>query len=107
MVRNCKIEILRPSQQREAGETVGEPTLYRTLWADKTVDVGNMSSYASRWVHENEAVYSIRWTRGLEQSMMVKDGDVVRPIISIHEEGYRRLQHIKITLSDAAYETEN
>lgn len=106
MARNYKIEIFEPSVNRQAGEVVGEPTLFRTLWAERTVEGGRDNIYASRMVHQNEAVYSIRWTPGLKPLMLLKHNNDIRPIISIHDEGFRQLQHIKITLSDAPYEAD-
>lgn len=88
----------------EAGEIVGEPTIYRTLWAERTEEAGRDNLYASRMVHENEVVYTVLWVNGIEPSMLLKFNNDVRPISAITSDGFRKKMHIKVTKSDANYE---
>lgn len=105
MVGKTKIRILRPATARdETGEVRGVPELFRTAWAVKTESGGRENLYASRIVHEHEAVLSIRYIEGLTPDMLVEFDGVRRPIADIVPEGFRKTLHIKVTLRDIDYE---
>ena len=44
-------------------------------YAQRTEAGGRENMYASRIVHENEVVYTIRWRSHIEPGMLIKDGD--------------------------------
>ena len=70
-------------------------------YAQRTEAGGRENMYASRIVHENEVVYTIRWRSQIEPGMLVKDGDDVRRIVSTQEEGRRWRLHIRTVKTDA------
>lgn len=107
MVGKTKVRFLRPATERGAtGEVVGEATLFRTVWAVKTESGGRENLFASRIVHEHEAVFTIRYIDGLTPDMLVEFEGRRRPIADIVPEGFRRLLHVKVTLRDMDYEAE-
>ena len=57
--------------------------------------------YASRIVHENEVVYTIRWRSHIEPGMLIKDGEDWRRIVGTQEEGRRHRLHIRTVKTDA------
>ena len=57
--------------------------------------------YASRIVHENEVVYTIRWRSHILPGMYVKDGDDLRKIVGTQEEGRHWRLHIRTVKTDA------
>ncbi len=73
----------------------------RAIIAQRTEAGGRENLYAGRIVHENEVVYTIRYRAGLLAGMVVKDGESLRKITSVHEEGRRWRLHLKTTKTDA------
>jgi len=70
-------------------------------YAQRTEAGGRENMYASRIVHENEVVYTIRWRRHILPGMYIKDGEDWRKIVGTQEEGRRRLLHIRTIKTDA------
>lgn len=104
MAGKTKIILLKPAASQDAsGEIVGEPTLWRRVWATKTENGGRANLYASRIVHENSVVLTIPYIRGITPDMLVEIDGSRRPIESINEEGFRKRLHILITLNDLDY----
>lgn len=104
MAGKCKIALLKPSASQDAsGEIVGEPALWREVWATKTENGGRANLYASRIVHENSAVLTIPYIKDVTTDMLVEIEGLRRPIESINEEGFRKRLHILITLNDLDY----
>lgn len=92
-------------------EYIGERNEYNDLtkslrrvavcYAQRTENGGRENLYAGCIVHENEAVYTIRWLPDLRPDMVVRDEGYLRKIISIHEEGRCWRLHLKCRKSDA------
>lgn len=98
---NNRIEILaRSDQQDDFGQSIIAYTKVADCWAMRTENGGRENMYASRIVHENEIVYTIRYRIGIEPGMYVKsdDGDCLN-IISIQREEKSHL-HIKVQKTD-------
>ena len=70
-------------------------------YAQRTEAGGRENMYASRIVHENEVVYTIRWRSHILPGMYVKDGDELRRIVGTQEEGRHHRLHIRTIKSDA------
>lgn len=70
-------------------------------YAQRTEAGGRKNMYASRIVHENEVVYTIRWRSHIEPGMLVKDGSDIRRIVGTQEEGRRWRLHIRTVKTDA------
>lgn len=70
-------------------------------YAQRTEAGGRENMYASRIVHENEVVYTIRWRSHIEPGMLIKDGDDWRRIIGTQEEGRHHRLHIRTVKTDA------
>lgn len=105
MAGRTKVVFLRPAVRRGAtGEVSGKPVPFRTTWAVKTESGGRENLFASRIVHEHEAVLTIRYISGLTPDMLVEFDGIRRPISDIVPEGFRRTLHVKITLRDIDYE---
>lgn len=104
MAGKCKIVLLKPADSQDAtGEIVGEPMPWREMWATKTENGGRANLYASRIVHENGAVLTVPYIKGVTPDMLVEIDGMRRPIESINEEGFRKRLHILITLNDLDY----
>lgn len=104
MAGKTKVSFYRPARQQAlGGEVVGEPTFWRSVWADKTENGGRTNLHASRIVHENSAVLTINYIDGLTTDMLVEVQGQRRPIESIAPEGFRKKLHIVITLNDLTY----
>lgn len=104
MAGKTKITLLRPATQQDGGgEIVGEPTAWRSMWADKTESGGRTNLYASRIVHENSVVLSVNYVHGITPDMLVEIDGKRRPIEGVYEEGFRKKLHIMITLTDLNY----
>lgn len=104
MAGKNKILLLKPAAAQDAsGEIVGEPTPWREVWATKTENGGRANLYASRIVHENSAVLTIPYIKGVTSDMLVEIEGSRRPIESVYEEGFRKRLHILITLNDLDY----
>lgn len=96
------IEILAYKETRdEYNDRTNELVHIATCCASRTEAGGRENLYAGRIVHENEIVYTIRWRKGIEAGMVVKDNAGTHRITSVHEEGRRWRLHIKVTKSDA------
>lgn len=75
--------------------------LVAEAYAQRTEAGGRENMYASRIVHENEVVYTIRWRSEIVPGMVVKDGEDYRKVVATQEEGRRRLLHIRTVKTDA------
>lgn len=96
------IEILAYKESRdEFNDRTRELVHVAFCYAQKTESGGRENLYAGRIVHENEAVYSIRWRSGIEAGMFVDDDERLMRIVSVHEEGRRRTLHLRVLKSDA------
>ena len=99
---NHRIEIHQYREFRdEYNDRTKELQCVAVCYAQRTEAGGRENLYAGRIVHENEVVYTIRYRAGLLAGMVVKDGESLRKITSIQEEGRRWRLHIKTTKSDA------
>lgn len=99
---NYRIEIQEYKEVRdEFNDRTKELSHVALCYAQRTEAGGRENLYAGRIVHENEVVYTIRFREGLRAGMVVKDGDSLRKITSIHAEGRRWRLHLKTTKSDA------
>ena len=70
-------------------------------YAQVTESGGRENMYASRIIHENEAVYTIRYRDGITAGMFVEDAGIRHKIKAIYAEGRRFRQHLLITINDA------
>lgn len=70
-------------------------------YAQRTEAGGRENLYASRIIHENEVVYTIRWRSHIEPGMVVKDGEDYRKIVGTQEEGRHWRLHIRTVKTDA------
>jgi SPP1 family predicted phage head-tail adaptor len=99
---DTRIEILALSQERDAyNERTEELVPVAVCFSQCTESGGRENLYASRILHENEVVYTVRWREGIRPSMFVREGELTLKIISVHEEGRRKLMHIKVKKTDA------
>lgn len=99
---DTKIEICAYSQERDDyNERTDELVPIAVCFAQKTESGGRENLMASRIVHENEVVYTIRWRPMIRPSQFVRDGDRVMNIISVVEEGRQKYLHLKVLKSDA------
>ena len=76
-------------------------TFVAEAYAQRTENGGRENMYASRIVHENEVVYTIRWRSLILPGMVIKDGDDYRRVTATQEEGRHRLLHIVTVKTDA------
>lgn len=99
---DTRIEIMAYSQERDDyNERTMELVLVGTFYAQKTESGGRENLYASRIVHENEVVFTVRYSDKIKSGMFVRlDGRDMK-ITSVHEEGRRKYLHLKTTKSDA------
>ena len=70
-------------------------------YAQRTEAGGRENMYASRIVHENEVVYTIRWRSHILPGMLLKDGDDWLRIVGTQEEGRHHRLHIRAVKTDA------
>jgi SPP1 family predicted phage head-tail adaptor len=99
---DTKIEILALGQERdEYNERTEALVPVAVCFAQRTESGGRENLFAGRILHENEIAYTVRWREGIRPSMFVRDGDETHKIVSIHEEGRRKLLHLKVKKTDA------
>ena len=99
---DTRIEICAYSQERDDyNERIDELVPIAVCYAQRTESGGRENMFASRILHENEIAYTIRWRDGIRPSQFVRDGDRVMNILSVHEEGRRKLLHLKVKKTDA------
>lgn len=99
---NTRIEIMAHSQERDDyNERTMELVSIGVFCAQKTESGGRENLYASRIVHENEVIFTVRYSDKIKSGMFVRlDGRDMK-IISVHEEGRRKYLHLKTVKSDA------
>ena len=98
---DTRIEICAYSQERDDyGERTDEFVPIALCVAQRTESGGRENLFASRIVHENEVVYTIRWRPGIRPSQFVREGDRVMNITSVVEEGRQKFLHLKVTKAD-------
>jgi SPP1 family predicted phage head-tail adaptor len=98
---DTRIEIMALSQERdEYNERTEGLVPIAVCWAQRTESGGRENLFASRILHENEIAYTVRWREGIRPSQFVRDGDQTMNIVSVHEEGRRKLLHIKVKKTD-------
>jgi SPP1 family predicted phage head-tail adaptor len=89
------------SQERdEYNERTEELVPVAVCFAQRTESGGRENLFASRILHENEIAYTVRWRENIRPSMFVRDGEQTMKIVSVHEEGRRKLLHIKVKKTD-------
>ena len=89
------------SQERDDyNERTMELVPIGVFYAQKTESGGRENLYASRIVHENEVVFTVRYSDKIKSGMFVRlDGRSMK-ITSVHEEGRRKYLHLKTVKSD-------
>lgn len=99
---DTRIEIMAYSQERDDyNERTMELVPIGLFHAQKTESGGRENLYASRIVHENEVVFTVRYSDKIKSGMFVRlDGRDMK-ITSVHEEGRRKYLHLKTIKSDA------
>lgn len=99
---NTRIEIMAHSQERDDyNERTMELVPIGVFYAQKTESGGRENLYASRIVHENEVIFTVRYSDKIKSGMFVRlDGRDMK-ITSVHEEGRRKYLHLKTVKSDA------
>lgn len=99
---DTRIEIMAYSQERDDyNERTMELVPIGVFYAQKTESGGRENLYASRIVHENEVVFTVRYSDKIKSGMFVRlDGRNMK-ITSVHEEGRRKYLHLKTIKSDA------
>ncbi len=98
---DTRIEILAMSQERDDyNERIDELVLMGIYYAQRTESGGRENLYASRIVHENEVVFTIRYTPQVKAGFYVRYEVQDMKIISTHEEGRRKLLHLKCRKDD-------
>ena len=99
---DTRIEIMAYSQERDDyNERTMELVQIGVFYAQKTESGGRENIYASRIVHENEVVFTVRYSDKIKSGMFVRlDGRDMK-ITSVHEEGHRKYLHLKTIKSDA------
>lgn len=103
MAGKVKIKLFMPSTERDAlGEVVGEPKLWREVWAEPTESGGSRRTYAGRLASEHTLVLTTHWLPDITLCTEVEHEGRRRPIDAIISEGFRRKVHI--TLIDGAYD---
>ena len=99
---DTRIEILAYSQERDDyNERTNELVEMGIFYAQKTESGGRENLYASRIVHENEVVFTIRYSDKIKYGMFVRLDEQLLKITSVHEEGRRKYLHLKTVKSDA------
>ena len=103
MAGKVKIRLFLASPQRDAnGEAVGEPLLWREVWADLTTSGGGRRTYAGRLATEHNVVLSTHWLPGIDTCELVEFNGRRRPIDDVVSEDRRRA-HIITTMTDRDY----
>mgnify|MGYP005858612245 CR=1 FL=1 len=98
---DTRIEILAYSQKRDDyNERTNELVEIGTFYSQKTESGGRENIYASRIVHENEIVFTIRYSDKIKSGMFVRLDEQLLKITSVYEEGRRKYLHLKTTKSD-------
>lgn len=99
---DTRIEVMAYSQERDDyNERTMELVPIGVFYAQKTESGGRENLYASRIVHENEVVFTVRYSDKIKSGMFVRlDGRDMK-ITSVHEEGRRKYLHLKTIKSDA------
>ena len=98
---DTRIEILADSQERDDyNERTNELVEIGTFYAQKTESGGRENLYASRIIHENEVVFTIRYSGNIKSGMFVRLDEQLLKITSVHEEGRRKYLHLKTIKSD-------
>lgn len=99
---DTRIEVMAYSQERDDyNERTMELAPIGLFYAQKTENGGRENLYASRIVHENEVVFTVRYSDKIKSGMFVRlDGRDMK-ITSVHEEGRRKYLHLKTIKSDA------
>lgn len=98
---NTRIEIMAYSQERDDyNERTMELVPIGVFYAQKTESGGRENLYASRIVHENEVVFTIRYSDKVKSGMFVRLEGRDMKITSVHEEGRRKYLHLKTVKSD-------
>lgn len=99
---DTRIEILAYSQERDDyNERTMDLVPMSVFYAQKTESGGRENLYASRIVHENEVVFTIRYSEKIKAGMFVRLDEQQLKITSVHEEGRRKYLHLKTIKSDA------
>jgi SPP1 family predicted phage head-tail adaptor len=98
---DARIEVMAYSQERDDyNERTMELVPIGVFYAQKTESGGRENLYASRIVHENEVVFTVRYSDKIKSGMFVRlDGRSMK-ITSVHEEGRRKYLHLKTVKSD-------
>jgi SPP1 family predicted phage head-tail adaptor len=98
---DTRIEIMAYSQERDDyNERTMELVQIGVFYAQKTESGGRENLYASRIVHENEVVFTVRYSDKIKSGMFVRlDGRDMK-ITSVHEEGHRKYLHLKTIKSE-------
>jgi len=103
-----RIEIKRYHEERdEYNDRTKSLETIAVCYAQRTDSGGRENLYASRIVHENEVVYTIRYRDGITAGMVVDDFGDLRRITSVHEEGRRWRLHIKTVRTDGKEDDNN
>ncbi|MFR9495570.1 MAG: phage head closure protein [Rikenellaceae bacterium] len=99
---DTRIEILAHSQERDDyNERIDELVLMGIFYAQRTESGGRENLYASRIVHKNEVVFTIRYTSTIKAGFYVRYDGKDMKITTTYEEGRRKYLHLKCTKSDA------
>lgn len=99
---DTRIEIMAYSQERDDyNERTMEFVPIGVFYAQKTESGGRENLYASRIVHENEVVFTVRYSDKIKSEMFVRIDGRDMKITSVHEEGRRKYLHLKTVKSDA------
>lgn len=99
---DTKIDILALSRVKdEYNELSDSYEPIAICYAQKTENGGRENLYASRMIHENEIVYTIRYRKEIKVGQFILDGGALMKITSLHEEGRRKYMHLKVLKSDA------
>ncbi|WP_099463089.1 phage head closure protein [Parabacteroides provencensis] len=98
---DTRIEIMAYSQERDDyNERTMELVQIGVFYAQKTESGGRENLYASRIIHENEVVFTVRYSNKIKSGMFVRlDGRDMK-ITSVHEEGRRKYLHLKTIKSN-------
>lgn len=95
------IEIMAYSQERDDyNERTMELVSIGVFYSQKTESGGRENLYASRIIHENEVVFSVRYSDKIKSGMFVRLNGKDMKIASVHEEGRRKYLHLKTVKSD-------
>ena len=98
---DTRIEVMAYSQERDDyNERTMELVPIGVFYAQKTESGGRENLYASRIVHENEVVFTVRYSDKIKSGMFVRLNGRDMKITSVHEEGRRKYLHLKTIKSD-------